>query len=109
MACAASIIFTTLSIASASVFTGLARFSLPVFFKVPLLSMLLRPFVAHFLKGSWTVTLPLYHAKLLFRAWFLSFSTFMIWETADDLFENVVAEVCHVLAHSTICRGDLSL
>jgi len=72
---------------------ALARLSLPVLYQIPFVSIFLRPFTAHFLKGPWTFSLPLNYYAVWSRAWLLSFSTFLNWEIADSLFENVVAGV----------------
>ncbi|KAF8960800.1 nucleoporin protein Ndc1-Nup [Flammula alnicola] len=84
--------FTTLAVVVAAFVCALARFSLPILYKIPFLSLLLRPFTAHFLKGPWTITLPIRHQPLLSRAWFLAFGTFLNWEIADCLFDNVVVD-----------------
>ncbi|KAJ3514507.1 hypothetical protein NLJ89_g2337 [Agrocybe chaxingu] len=89
-------VFTTLSLATASLVFGAARLALPILYKIPFVSIFLRPFTAHFLKGSWTLSLPLLHIPLLFRAWFLGFSTFLTWEASDVLFEGVVSETSSV-------------
>lgn len=65
------------------------RSGLPILYKLPLLSLALRPFTAHFLKGSWTASLLLWNLALVFRAWCLAFSTLLNWELVDALFDGV--------------------
>ena len=88
-----SSIFTTIAISVASASFGLARILLPALYKLPLLPFFLRPFTGHFLRGPWTLSLPLRHFGLLARAWLLGFSTFISWEISECLFEKIVAEV----------------
>ena len=88
-----SVVFTGLAIFAAATIFALARLSLPVLYQIPFVSIFLRPFTAHFLKGPWTFSLPLNYYTVWSRAWLLSFSTFLNWEIADSLFENVVAGV----------------
>ncbi|KAF9556859.1 hypothetical protein CPC08DRAFT_72619 [Agrocybe pediades] len=91
-----SVAFATFSVIAASVVFGSIRMLLPLVFKVPIVSSLLRPFAYHFLRGSWTITLPLLHLPLLVRTWFLAFTTFLNWELTDALFEYVVSETVPV-------------
>lgn len=97
MATFVSVVFATMAIITAAVLFASARISLPILYKIPLVSLLLRPFTAHFLKGQWSVLLPLTHVPLLVRAWFLAFTTFVNWEIADALFEHVISEVARSL------------
>lgn len=86
-----SVVFTSLAIFAAATIFALARLSLPALYQIPFVSIFLRPFTAHFLKGPWTFSLLLNHYTVWSRAWLLGFSTFLNWEIADSLFENVVA------------------
>jgi len=74
------------------VLLALARILLPALYRFPFLPFILRPFTGHFLRGPWTFSLLFLHFGLLFRAWFLGFSTFISWEIAECLFEKIVAE-----------------
>ncbi|KAI0691477.1 nucleoporin protein Ndc1-Nup [Cytidiella melzeri] len=74
--------------------------ALPILFKLPIISRLLRPFAAHFLRGSWSLSLLAKNGGLIFRAWTLGFMTVANWEFADSLFDTVVVESVTV-AHST--------
>ncbi|KAJ3566049.1 hypothetical protein NP233_g7250 [Leucocoprinus birnbaumii] len=79
---------------TASVF-AVARVFLPILYKIPFVSLFLRPFTAHFLRGSWTILLPLRRIDLIRRALHLGFISFFIWDTADTLFDvNVSTQVC---------------
>ncbi|KAF9481750.1 hypothetical protein BDN70DRAFT_802739 [Pholiota conissans] len=85
-----SAVFTTLAIGFAAFVFAVLRLWLPFWFKIPFLHLLFRPFTAHFIKGPWTIMLPLRHFQLLFRAWFLAFGTFFVWETVDGLFDEAI-------------------
>ncbi|KJA18284.1 hypothetical protein HYPSUDRAFT_45462 [Hypholoma sublateritium FD-334 SS-4] len=81
--------FSTFAIVLAcSVFLFL-RSGLPILYKMPFLPFALRPFTAHFLKGSWTASLLLWNFTLVFRSWCLAFSTLLNWELVDALFDGV--------------------
>ena len=88
MAFCVSIISATLAVV---LFFGFARFTLPILYAIPFLSMVLRPFTAHFLKGSWMIVLFFYHIHLAVHPFFLS--TFLVWEITDSMFDRVIAEV----------------
>ncbi len=88
-----SLVSATLAVATGLVSFGLVRMLLPIFCNFPVVSPILRPFTGHFLKGPWTMTLPFYHFRLVARAVSLSFSTFLIWEMTDNIFDRVIAEV----------------
>ncbi|PFH45653.1 hypothetical protein AMATHDRAFT_8848 [Amanita thiersii Skay4041] len=68
------------------------RFTLPILYKLPLLHYLLRPFTAHFLRGSWTITLPARNFLLLIRSFFLGYSTLLSWEFAEAFFEVYISQ-----------------
>ncbi|KAL0579252.1 hypothetical protein V5O48_002756 [Marasmius crinis-equi] len=85
-------ILTTTFMPVATVIIAITRFSLPILYKIPVFPLFLRPFTAHFLRGSWTVFLPFYHLGLLFRAWFLGFTTVVTWEFSETLFDVFVAQ-----------------
>ncbi|KAL0959063.1 hypothetical protein HGRIS_014363 [Hohenbuehelia grisea] len=77
---------------------GLLRvFVLPVLFKVPFVSMFLKPFTAHFLRrGSYTIFLPWRHAWLICRAWFLMVTTYSVWDFTEMLFDAYVSQPVNV-------------
>ncbi|KAK0186270.1 nucleoporin protein Ndc1-Nup [Armillaria mellea] len=90
--------------ASAAVF-AFARLTLPILYRLPLLHLILRPFTAHFLRGPWTIFLPVQHFALLIRAWFLAFSTLSTWEVAELLFDSFVSQptpVSHMTADPSV-------
>ncbi|PPR04189.1 hypothetical protein CVT24_010737 [Panaeolus cyanescens] len=87
-----SAVFTTLTLTASMTTFAALRAILPVFFKLPIIPLFLRPFTAHFIKGSWTFLLPFFHISLLFRGWLLAFTTFFLWDVADSLFDSVVSE-----------------
>src|SRR5258708_5301603 len=93
MAFFVSIFHAALATLGGILFFGIARVTLSVLYCVPFFSIFLRPFTAHFLKGSWTIILFFYHVRLVIRALFLSFSTFLVWEVTDNLFDRVITEV----------------
>lgn len=90
---AISAVYTTFAISAAGILFSIARICLPIIYQIPFASLFLRPFTAHFLKGQWTIFLPLTYIHLLVRSWALAFTTFLIWETADSMFEKVVEDV----------------
>lgn len=77
---------------TAAVF-ALNRLLLPIVYKLPILSSLLRPFSAHFLRGSWTIVLLFQNTDLIRRAFCLGVISFFTWELLDTLFDLNVAKV----------------
>ncbi|KAA1477952.1 hypothetical protein DENSPDRAFT_867789 [Dentipellis sp. KUC8613] len=72
---------------------GLARtLVLPLLFRIPVLSLALRPFCAHFLRGPWTIGLLPRHFALVARTCVLSFTTVLSWEFAESLFDEKIHE-----------------
>ena len=87
-------IFTFFSPIISTLLFGLTRFILlPISFNIPILHQILHPFGAHFLRGGWTLWLPMRNLSLVFRAYFLAFSTVAGWEWAEQLFDIFVSEV----------------
>lgn len=87
-------LFTTLSFTLHIFLFGFMRsIILPILFKLPFLHYLLRPVSAHFLKGPWTLWLPMRHLSLVCRTFFLGLSTVANWEFAEELFDKFVAQV----------------
>ncbi|GLB40861.1 putative nucleoporin protein Ndc1-Nup [Lyophyllum shimeji] len=80
----------TLALPFAGLVFASFRATHPLLYKLPLLHNLLRPFTAHFLRGPWTVFLPLRHVYLLTRAWFLAFTTLAIWEFSNTIFDTII-------------------
>lgn len=77
---------------TAAVF-ALTRLFLPIVYKLPILPSLLRPFTAHFLRGSWTIVLLFQNIDLIRRAFCLGYISFFTWEILDTLFDLNVAKV----------------
>lgn len=88
-----SLVSSTIALPASCILFAGARFTLPLLYKLPILPIFLRPFTAHFLRGSWTITLLLKHFTLLVRAWLLSVTTLLIWEISESLFEKSVSRV----------------
>ena len=65
---------------------------LPILFKIPLVSHLLRPFAAHFLRG-YTPVLFFTQFPSILRALALGITTLASWEISETLFDNSVSEV----------------
>ena len=87
-------LFTTFSSMVYSVAFGLSRILvLPLLLKLPVVSNLVRPFVAHFARGSWTLSLPMSHWPLLVRSFTMGLMTLMNWEFAESLFDAFVPQV----------------
>ncbi|EIW56161.1 uncharacterized protein TRAVEDRAFT_172114 [Trametes versicolor FP-101664 SS1] len=88
-----ALVYTILvTVAQLSVFALARSVVLPLLFQVPVLNRFLRPFMAHFLRGPWTVTLLTRHWSLVSRAFYLALTTVGIWEFAESAFDGVVAE-----------------
>ncbi|KAG6827985.1 hypothetical protein H0H92_009749 [Tricholoma furcatifolium] len=100
----------TLALPMATLVFALFRVTLPLVYKLPLVHTVLRPFTAHFLRGTWTLLLPLYHIPLLARAWFLAFSTLSIWEFSNATFDTFIYNPLSVIdatpdTHVTLVSG----
>ncbi|KZT25546.1 hypothetical protein NEOLEDRAFT_1202644 [Neolentinus lepideus HHB14362 ss-1] len=88
-----TIAVTTLSLATSTVLFGVTRILLlPILFHIPVLRLALRPFATHFLRGPWTLSLPLRHLELLFRCFALGLSTVATWEVSESIFEAQISE-----------------
>ncbi|KAG1870825.1 nucleoporin protein Ndc1-Nup [Suillus subluteus] len=86
-------LFTSFSLMVYSVVFGLSRMlALPLLLKLPVVSSIVRPFVAHFAKGTWTITLPILHWSLLVRSFMMGLVTVMSWEFAESLFDAYVPQ-----------------
>lgn len=89
-----SFLLTAMGTAVYVLLFGLTRSTiLPVLFKIPFLSRLLRPFLAHFLRGSFTLILLTKNWGLIFRAFMLGLMSVATWDFAESLFDSYVAEV----------------
>jgi len=71
--------------------------ALPILFKIPVVSHLLRPFAAHFLRG-YTPVLFFTQFPTILRAVFLGITTLASWEVSETLFDNSVSEVHFTLS-----------
>ncbi|KAF8638636.1 hypothetical protein AX17_002061 [Amanita inopinata Kibby_2008] len=87
-----TVILSTFVIPATCAAFAAARLFLPLFYKLPLLPYILRPFTAHFLRGSWTIMLPARHFSLLVRAWFLAYTTLLTWEFSDVFFDAYISQ-----------------
>lgn len=65
---------------------------LPILFKIPVVSHLLRPFAAHLLRG-YTPLLFFTQFPTILRAFFLGITTLASWEVSETLFDTSVSEV----------------
>ncbi|ESK92447.1 transmembrane protein 48 [Moniliophthora roreri MCA 2997] len=98
-------VLTTIFVPIAAIAFVALRLVLPILFKVPIVPILLRPFMAHFLRGTWSLLLPFYHYGLLFRAWFMGFTTIAIWEFLESLFDALIPQpirVSHLTPDPTV-------
>lgn len=87
------ILFTSFSSMVYSVAFGLSRMLvLPLLLKLPVVSSIVRPFIGHFSKGAWTLTLPISHWSLLVRSFMMGLVTVMSWEFAESLFDAYVPQ-----------------
>lgn len=86
-------LFTSFSLMMYSVAFGLSRMLvLPLLLKLPAVSNIIRPFVAHYAKGTWTLTLPILNWSLLVRSFMMGLVTLMSWEFAESLFDAYVPQ-----------------
>ncbi|KAI5987860.1 nucleoporin protein Ndc1-Nup [Pisolithus albus] len=94
-------IFTLVTFTAYSAVFGLTRvIVLPILLRIPLLQSLLRPFTAHFIRGPWTLVLPLRHLRLEYRTFLLGLVTLVNWEFADTLFSLYIPQPIDV-SHTT--------
>ncbi|KAI9462554.1 nucleoporin protein Ndc1-Nup [Boletus coccyginus] len=88
-----STLFTLSSFAVYNIAFALARLALlPFLLRVPLVRSLLKPFVGHFIRGPWTLTLPLRHLTLESHAFTLGLSMLANWEFAESLFDVYIPQ-----------------
>ncbi|KAF9219115.1 hypothetical protein BS17DRAFT_790045 [Gyrodon lividus] len=86
-------LFTLCSFVLYNIAFGLARLViLPVLLRLPVVRTLLKPFAAHFVKGPWTLSLPLRHLSLESHAFALGVTTLANWEFAESLFDVYVPQ-----------------
>ncbi|KAF9022291.1 hypothetical protein BDZ89DRAFT_1163331 [Hymenopellis radicata] len=98
-----------------TVVTVLATVSIPlslplfpvlrVFLRLPLIRTLLKPFVAHFAKGSYSFILLFRNLALLGRAWVLAWSTLSMWEVAEMIFDSYVSRPISISSPETVVSG----
>ncbi|KAI6105938.1 nucleoporin protein Ndc1-Nup [Pisolithus croceorrhizus] len=94
-------LFTLVTFVAFGVVFGLTRLVvLPILLRIPLLRNLLRPFAAHFVRGPWTLVLPLRYLRLEFRTFLLGLVTLVNWEFADTLFNMYIPQPVDV-SHTT--------
>ncbi|KAF8550767.1 hypothetical protein OG21DRAFT_1499585 [Imleria badia] len=92
-----STLFTLSSLAVYNIAFGLARLALlPLLLRVPLVQSILKPFVGHFIRGPWTLTLPLRHLSLEYQAFMLGLSMLANWEFAESLFDVYIPQPINV-------------
>ncbi|KAG8221384.1 nucleoporin protein Ndc1-Nup [Butyriboletus roseoflavus] len=88
-----STLFTLSSFAVYNIAFGLVRLALlPLLLRVPLVRSLLKPFVGHFIRGPWTLTLPLRHLALELQAFTIGVSMLANWEFAESLFDVYIPQ-----------------
>ena len=78
-----------------------ARVILPLTLQIPVLSSFLRPFLAHFTRGSFfpnLLAMPFRYSGLAFRAYCLSSSTLFLWESSSQLFEHLISQPVSVVS-----------
>ncbi|KAF8436467.1 nucleoporin protein Ndc1-Nup, partial [Boletus edulis BED1] len=86
-------LFTFASFAVYNIAFGLARLALlPLLLRIPLLRSLLRPFFGHFIRGPWTLTLPLRYLSLESHAFTLALSMLANWEFTASLFDVYIPQ-----------------
>ncbi|KAJ4482155.1 nucleoporin protein Ndc1-Nup [Lentinula aciculospora] len=98
-------VVSSASLFSASLSFAAIRMLFPILYKFPLLPLILRPFTGHFVRGSLTLMLPFSHIGLLFRAWFVGFTTMFVWEISELSFDVSIPQpiiVSHLVADSSV-------
>ncbi|EJD08511.1 uncharacterized protein FOMMEDRAFT_151374 [Fomitiporia mediterranea MF3/22] len=80
---------TTSTVASLAGFGVLRSFVLPVVYRLPILHGFLRPFVAHFLRPTYTMTFFWTDFDLIIRAFFLALSSQVLWDVPSTMFDVV--------------------
>jgi nucleoporin NDC1 len=94
-----TIAFTTVTFVAYTLAFGLVRtVALPLLFRIPLVSHILRPFLAHFVRGRWGLLLLWRYRGLAWHNFLLGLTTIGAWEFAENLFDEKVQEV-RVLFH----------
>ena len=97
-----ALVLTAMGTIAHIILFGLARSAiLPILFRIPFLSHLLRPFLAHFLRGSFTLTLFTKNVGLIFRAFTLGFMSVATWDFAESLFDSYVSDVSVIWSNSS--------
>ncbi|KAL5532237.1 hypothetical protein ACEPAF_5806 [Sanghuangporus sanghuang] len=69
------------------IFAILRSIMLPVLYRLPVIHSLLRPFVAHFLRPTYTLSFLWTHIGLIIRAFFLALTSHVLWEVPSSLFD----------------------
>ncbi|KAL6298512.1 nucleoporin protein Ndc1-Nup [Sparassis latifolia] len=70
---------------------GLSRsVVLPLLYTLPIVPRILRPFSAHFLRGSWTLLLLPRHFSLVIRTFYLGLTTVAFWEFAESSYHEAI-------------------
>lgn len=88
-----SLVLSILGLTVHALLFGFSRaLVLPAILKLPIVSRLLRPFIAHFARGSWSFTLLTRNIPLVFRAWAVGFMTIVNWDFAESIFDTMVVE-----------------
>ncbi|KAJ7578193.1 nucleoporin protein Ndc1-Nup [Mycena floridula] len=96
-------VLTTFSVASSTLLFAFARIVIiPLLFKLPILPIFLRPFMAHFIKGPWTFTLIFRHFPLVVRAWFLGATTLATWEMSEMVFDSFVCQPIRISSDNAV-------
>ncbi|KAG9309703.1 nucleoporin protein Ndc1-Nup-domain-containing protein [Chiua virens] len=94
-------LFTLSSFAVYNVVFGFVRLIiLPLLLRVPLVRSLLKPFVGHFIRGPWTLTLPLRHLSLEYHALTLGLSMIANWEFTESLFDVYIPQPIKVASNT---------
>ncbi|KAL5483422.1 hypothetical protein ACEPAI_8653 [Sanghuangporus weigelae] len=71
------------------IFAILRSIMLPVLYRLPVIHSFLRPFVAHFLRPTYTLSFLWTHISLIIRAFFLALTSHVLWEVPSSLFDAV--------------------
>ncbi|KIJ60868.1 hypothetical protein HYDPIDRAFT_97985 [Hydnomerulius pinastri MD-312] len=101
-------LFTLFTFALYNVAFGLTRLLvLPVLLRLPVVRSVLRPLAGHFVKGAWTLSLPLRHLSLEIHAFTLGVTTLANWEFAESLFDVYIPQ--HIRVASVTADPNVTL
>ncbi|KAF4607234.1 hypothetical protein EYR38_001294 [Pleurotus pulmonarius] len=84
-------LLTTIVVVLSMITIALVKvFALPILYRVPFASLLLKPFAGHFMRSSLISLFPSHHLASIFQVWCLGSVTVDVWEFSNALFDFYV-------------------